>query len=145
MSVTWTHAQFIHLKTESKKERDRHKLIRAVRTFLSYQQRCRPAPSFHSCCCTLIWKAGIMSLPMQRCAAQTRVIAILFLKYPQVCEWGSFLFIMRRLEIRFSVTSALTQRRPSTETTKGVKCKRYLKNALRYFYLFNLSAVYRHF
>ena len=47
--------------------------------------------------------------------------------------------------MHLSVASASTPRRPYTKATKGVKCLRSFKHALRCFLFFSRLAVSRHF
>ena len=75
--------------------------------------------------------AGTLAPRMQRWVAQTRVIATLLFMYLQVRDYGSFHFCARQLEMRLSVDSASTLRRPSAEAKKGVKIQRSLRQALR--------------
>ena len=75
----------------------------------------------------------------------TRVIASLLFTYLQVCEYGSFHFVLRRLARLLIVASASTLRSPSTDAKKGVKCRHSLRQAYRYFFFFSRSAVSRHF
>ena len=79
----------------------------------------------------------------QRCIALTRVISTLISTYPNVREYGSFYFLARRLAIRLRVASAPTPRRPSTDAMNGVKCRRSLRQACRYFFFFSFSEVSR--
>ena len=111
----------------------------------SYLKRCSPAPSSHWGIFSMIWEDRNLYPRMQRCVAQTRVIATLLFMYPQVCEIGSVHFFARRMAIRLSVASTLNPRRPSTEATKGVTLQRCLRQEYRYFFFLYLSAVSRHF
>ena len=56
-----------------------------------------------------------------------------------------FNFVVRRMAMCLSVTSASTPRRPSTEARKGVKWRRSLRQACGFFFLLSCSAVFRHF
>ena len=78
----------------------------------------------------LLRDAITLPLWMKRWVARTRVIDTLLFTYPQVHEDGFFHFCVRCLAMHLSITSALTPRRPSTETTKGVKRLHLFKQAL---------------
>ena len=53
---------------------------------------------------------------------------------------GCFSFAVRRLAILFRVAVASTPRSPSTEATKGEKCRRCCRQASRYIFFLPLSA-----
>ena len=82
---------------------------------------------------------------MQWWVGRTRLIATLLFPYPQVLEYVSFHFCLMRLEMHVSVPSASTPRSPSTEATKGGKCRRLFIQALGYFFLLSRLVVSRHF
>ena len=73
---------------------------------------------------------------MQRWFSLTKMISILLFAYLQVREYGYFQLSARRLAMCLSVASASTPGRPYTEATKGVKCRRSLRQAWRYFSFF---------
>ena len=75
----------------------------------------------------------------------TRVIVTLLLTYPQVREYGSFHFFVRRMARRLSVPSTSTPRRLSTDATKGAKFRHSLRQVCGYFFFFSRSEVSRHF
>ena len=52
----------------------------------AYLNNARPDPSSHCGFCTLILCAGTRDPLMHRCAARTKVIAILLLLYPRIFE-----------------------------------------------------------
>ena len=69
----------------------------------------------------LILEAETLAPWIQRCISRKRVIATLFFIYAQVCEYVSFQYFVRRMEIGLSVVSASTPIRQCIEATKGVK------------------------
>ena len=115
-----------------------------MRAPISYINMCRPALYSHWGCCTMIRETRTPAPWMQRCAVQTRVIVILLLTYPQVYEKGPFHFIVRRLTMCFNVSSTSTLIMLSTETKKGVKCRRCFRQTSKNLFFFFLSAVSRH-
>ena len=104
-----------------------------------------PAPSSHWGRVTIIQDVVTLAPQVHWWVAYTRVIATLLFTYPQVREYGSFQFFVRRLTMRLSVASASTLRRPSTKATKGVNFRRSLRQVLRYFFFFSRSAISSHF
>ena len=68
---------------------------------------------------------------MQRWVACIRVMDNILFTYLQVRENSSFQFFARRLAMHLSFASALTQRRPCTKETKGMKFLRLFKHAFR--------------
>ena len=79
-------------------------------------------PYYHWGRVTLIWDVGTLPPWMHRWLALTIGITTLLFTYPQVCKYGSFRFVTRRLAMRIRNASALTPRRLSTEVTKGLNC-----------------------
>ena len=71
------------------------------------------------------------ALPDAAVGGPSRMIANLLFTYSQVSEYGSFHFFVRWMAMRLSVASALNPRRQSIDPTKGVKCQRSLRKALR--------------
>ena len=111
---------------------------------IAYLNSTKLAPSSHCGLCTLILCAGTHDPLIHRCVARTKVIAILILTYPHVFEWGCFHFDARQLAILFGVDVASTPRSPSTEATKGEKCRRCWRQSSRYIFFLLLSASSRH-
>ena len=90
----------------------------------AYLKRFSPAPSSHCGRCTMIRCAGNRNPSMQQWVARTKVITILLLTYPHVLEYDCFHLVARRLANLFRVAVASTPSSPSTEATKGEKCRR---------------------
>ena len=65
--------------------------------------------------------------------------------YPHVLGYGCRHFVARQLAIIFRVAFVSTLRTPSTEATKGVKCRRCLMHASKYIFFFARSAYWRQF
>ena len=93
----------------------------------------------------MILDSETLAPQMQQWVTLTRVISTLLFTYPQVREYSSPHFYVRRLAMQLSVASVLTQRRPSTKATKGVNCLRLFNQLFRYFRFFSRSEVSRHF
>ena len=111
----------------------------------AHLKRLSPVPSSHCGRWTLILCTVTLDPWMHWCVARTKVMSSLLLTYLHVLEYVFRHFVTRQLAILFRVDVASNPSRPSTEATKGEKCRRCWRQASRYIFFFFCSASCRHF
>ena len=83
--------------------------------------------------------AGMRLPRRQRCVARTAAMLKRVLRQPHTWEYGRLHFSDKREARRRMTAFASLPKRPSTETTKGVKSRRCSRQSSRYFFFFSRS------